>query len=320
MRKTVPNFSSPDFSLPALDQSSSSLLAGIAGLSGAISIDRPRQPEGVSSASPELSPGRGSDRRGGRQGHADHNPALPREGLRSGYSGYLPEATLVILNGPPRAGKDHAARAIAGALFPRSSSYLGRPVEIRRISDELKNYTHARYGLKGIAADHFESTKDVPSPHFAGLTPRQAYIETSETDIKVRFGESALGDFMAESLLAQAESGDADPATLYLLPGAGCWPEVEPVAALFDPDRILLLRIEPAPARTSGTEAFPLTDYRGDLRELEAMGVEAGTIVNTMDENFERVALNRVADFLSTREMARIARRHTESAADDPSP
>lgn len=272
-------------SLSSTAAGSSSLLAGIESLTEAISADRSVQTD--------------------------------RETGQRFCSGLLPEASLVILNGPPRAGKDHAARGIARAV-----SYLGRPVEVRRISDELKNYTHASFGLKGVAADHFEEMKDLPSPQFGGLTPRQAYIRTSETDIKVKFGQSALGDFMAESMLSQAESGTADPATVYLLPGAGCWPEVEPVAALFDPEHILLLRIQPMRRNSAGPgmDRPPMSDYRGDLHELEALGVETGTIVNAMDDRFVTVALNRVADFLSTREMARIARRHGVERREDPCP
>src|SRR5690606_4846988 len=119
--------------------------------------------------------------------------------------GSLPDSLLVIFNGPPRAGKDHAARAVAASM-----NYLGRPVEIRRISDELKHFTHRKFGIEGIEADHFETVKDDPSPSFAGSTPRQAYIETSETVIKPTFGESALGDFLAERMLADMETGDVD--------------------------------------------------------------------------------------------------------------
>lgn len=216
------------------------------------------------------------------------------------HAGSLDHALLVIINGPPRTGKDHAARAIAAA-----SAYLGRPAVIRRISDELKLYTHRKYGVGHLSADHFEAVKDVPCAGFGGRTPRQAYIETSEKVIKPEFGEGALGDLLSERMLAENDTGEVAPESVYLLPGAGCWPEVEPIAALFSPSRIFLLRVSAAPK--AGKEG--LTDYRGDLAELERAGVHTGHLVNDFTETFTALARERVADFLSMHEIGRIADR-----------
>jgi len=243
-----------------------------------------------------------------------NSPALDTSGGLAGrfQAGSLDHALLVVINGPPRTGKDHAARAIAA-----SSAYLGRPTVIRRISDELKLYTHRKYGVGELPADHFEAVKDVPCAGFGGRTPRQAYIETSEKVIKPEFGEGALGDLLSERMLAENDTGEVAPESVYLLPGAGCWPEVEPIAALFSPSRIFLLRVSAAPVAGNEAGKARLTDYRGDLAELERAGVQTGQLVNDFTESFTALARERVADFLSMHEIGRIAGRETGKERSD---
>lgn len=195
---------------------------------------------------------------------------------------------LIIFNGPPRTGKDHAARFIE-----RQIETVGVcPVAISRIADVLKQHTHEKYGLTGMPPHLFEEVKDNPRPEFGGLTPREAYIRHFRDDLEPRWGESALGDLFARRLHEQSLAND-QPGTVHLLPGAGYWPEVAPIAAMFDPDRILLLRIE-----RDGLPGIPGSDYRGDLSELEEMGVWTENIHNDFTPRFEQKLLASVAAFL----------------------
>lgn len=79
---------------------------------------------------------------------------------------------VILLSGPPKAGKDESVRQIQ-TLFPRTFR-LG-------FADCLKDSVHAAYGMPGVPFDHFEAVKDEPRDEFFGSTPRQAYIAFSET-------------------------------------------------------------------------------------------------------------------------------------------
>lgn len=104
---------------------------------------------------------------------------------------------LILLNSPPRSGKDTAARALAD-LMP------GRTVNLK-LSRFLKEATHGLYGLieatgEVAAHDRFETTKDWPRDEFLRLTPRQAYIGVFENYLKIMHGEDILGRMLAPEL------------------------------------------------------------------------------------------------------------------------
>ena len=91
---------------------------------------------------------------------------------------------VVLLNGPPRAGKDTAANAICAA-FPQTLK-LG-------FSAHLKRATHAAYGLPQDPIDAFEHVKDERRDEFFGMTPRKAYIAHSEDYMKPLHGKAVFG-------------------------------------------------------------------------------------------------------------------------------
>src|SRR5690606_2469170 len=88
----------------------------------------------------------------------------------------------ILLNGPPRAGKDTAVEALAAAL--------GAAAEIFKFTSPVKDLTHRNAGLD-CATDHYEELKDTPLPEFGGRTPRQAYIDTS-AELKRKNGQDAV--------------------------------------------------------------------------------------------------------------------------------
>lgn len=105
---------------------------------------------------------------------------------------------ILLINGPPRSGKDSIAQALAG-LIPnsgrQSSAYI------------LKQRTHKLYGLTQGPL-FFENHKDEPRSEFLGLTPRQAYIGVSETYFKPMHGDDIFGQFMQQEL--DQSRGEAD--------------------------------------------------------------------------------------------------------------
>lgn len=95
---------------------------------------------------------------------------------------------LLLLNGPPRSGKD----SIGAALNDRGWVCLS-------FARVLKDMTHRMYGVT-CSHDHFEHIKDQPCGAFYGKTPRQAYIAVSETLIKPLHGKTFFGERMLDVL------------------------------------------------------------------------------------------------------------------------
>lgn len=87
---------------------------------------------------------------------------------------------IILLNGPPRAGKDTAVDMAMNHLGKRGSRY--------RFAAPLKNTIHSMFGFQGVPEEHFSKVKDVPSEIFHGMTPREAYIWLSEQVVKPKFG------------------------------------------------------------------------------------------------------------------------------------
>lgn len=132
----------------------------------------------------------------------------------------------ILLNGPPRAGKDTAVNALV--------EMFGAEAEVFKFTRPVKDITHARYGLD-CPHDAFEATKDTALPEFGGLTPREAYIETSAS-LKAERGDDAVRNLFVEAVMAS-------PARIILNPDVGDDLEAESVAAALGVDNVLVLRI-----------------------------------------------------------------------------
>lgn len=140
---------------------------------------------------------------------------------------------VVLLNGPPRCGKDTAARALT-TLF-RSAVRIG-------FADHLKVATHAAYGLfdddgRPLPYAYFETVKDEPTSKFFGLTPRAAYIAHSETYMKAHHGQRVFGTLWCRAA-RRAE------APIVVVPDSGFSEEASEVVDNFGARNVLLIRIE----------------------------------------------------------------------------
>ena len=100
--------------------------------------------------------------------------------------------TLILLNGPPRSGKDTVANMLC-SMLPETSHW--------KLSGELKARTHAVYGVDRRDPEEFERTKDQPSLLFLGLSPRQAYIEMHERYLKPVHGPRILGELLLKNIM-----------------------------------------------------------------------------------------------------------------------
>jgi hypothetical protein len=165
---------------------------------------------------------------------------------------------IIAINGAPRSGKDTAARIIRNfarkrALQPLLSLGLATTpsiviqeinsmVRVCGMSYALKEITHAMYG---VAAAHgaFEHCKDEPSPVFAGMSPRQAYIFVSEKLMKPTMGDDVFGRIFVRRNSVVAQSTTQERPGLIIVPDAGFAGEWGPVVDHYGPANMLLLRI-----------------------------------------------------------------------------
>lgn len=85
---------------------------------------------------------------------------------------------VIVLNGPPRSGKDSIALQISNVF-----DVLKLP-----LARALKERTHGLFGHSELPWDYFEDCKDTPHAFFHNMTPRQAYIWVSEEVMKPKFG------------------------------------------------------------------------------------------------------------------------------------
>jgi hypothetical protein len=91
---------------------------------------------------------------------------------------------IVLVNGPPRSGKDTLASELSRRL-----KYT--PV---KFASPLYNTVQAMFGLDpDLWAALYERYKEQPSPLLEGLSPRQAMIWVSEKIVKPTFGDSFYG-------------------------------------------------------------------------------------------------------------------------------
>lgn len=181
---------------------------------------------------------------------------------------------VILLNGPPRCGKDTASEFLCSWLN-------GVPQKISKI---LKLKTHAFYGLVGldnrpVPHDWFEDAKDEPQACFEGLTPRQAYIAMSEQYIKPVHGDGYLGKVLAGLIRSSDQILRAE--RTHVVSDSGFRGEAEELVREFGAENIRLVRI-----------TRPGYDFKHDSRgyiDLSDLGVECVDIVNPGDSNFRAV-------------------------------
>tara|TARA_R110002167_G_scaffold143958_2_gene333704 strand:- start:50251 stop:50826 length:576 start_codon:yes stop_codon:yes gene_type:complete len=140
---------------------------------------------------------------------------------------------IILLNGPPRAGKDYAGAALL-EMLPAGTPIL-------KFAQELKERTHALYRLVDAFGnlcphDHFEDRKDDQLEEFEGITPRQAYIAVSEELIKPLHGQRIFGEWLARRI-DQLEVGTV------VITDSGFVPEAEVLVEKFGAENCLLARI-----------------------------------------------------------------------------
>jgi len=181
---------------------------------------------------------------------------------------------IILLNAPPRAGKDTAARSIISALREDGrergvpANELPSYTDIVGFSHELKELTYRAWG-HDLPHDAFEDHKSEGMAAFDGMTPREAYIDFSENVMKPRFGQGVFGRLFVRRLAHLKKLGDE---RVIVVPDSGFVPEAEEVVDAFGADDVLLVKID---AHRRGCT------YAGDSRSYIALpGVQTITVEN----------------------------------------
>lgn len=170
---------------------------------------------------------------------------------------------VLLLNGPPRSGKDTAGRLIEQTYYPYVTQH--------KFAAVVKTRCHAAYGLFDefdlpYAADHFEHCKDEPIEPFLDTTPRSAYIDFSESFMKPRHGKAVFGRLLLENLKQEGGEG------LFVITDCGFRDEAAVLVRHFGPDEVALVRLH----RDGCTFAH---DSRGYI-DLSDMGVQPRDVNN----------------------------------------
>lgn len=130
----------------------------------------------------------------------------------------------IVLNGPPRAGKD-TAMLILQEVFPEA--------EVFQFFRPIKELLHRELGLS-VPHDHYELLKDTLLPEFGGMTPRRAYIARGDR-LQEEFGHDVLTERYFEAI--------QDCNAPILITTCGMDSEAMTLAGIFGAENMLVLRI-----------------------------------------------------------------------------
>jgi len=166
---------------------------------------------------------------------------------------------IVLLNGPPRCGKDMAGRILAERL---------PDCRVDKFARFLKERTHRAYGLVA-AHDAFEYFKDESRPEFLGRTPREAYIAFSEALMKSLHGKAVFGTLLADEVIRDPSWGHL------VITDSGFVEESEALLSRFSTGLAILIRIH-----REGCSFFK--DSRSYI-DLSHLGVRCYDVVNPGD-------------------------------------
>lgn len=220
---------------------------------------------------------------------------------------------IIAINGAPRCGKDTAARIIRNfarrrALAPLLSLGLATTpsiviqeinsmVRVCGMSYALKEITHAMYGV-GAPHGAFEHMKDEPTPAFAGMSPRQAYIFVSEKLMKPAMGDDVFGRIFVRRNRVPAKSLTDERPGLIVVPDAGFAGEWGPVLEEYGEANVLLLRI-----RAEGRGITFKGDSRSyiDLPGVTTIDVQNNTAGDDGQEAYANDIERVVSQWLATR-------------------
>lgn len=146
---------------------------------------------------------------------------------------------VILLNGPPRSGKDTIGAAMR-AILDR-----GTHAVVRKFAGALKDAAHRLYSVgPGVGHDWFEAVKDESCSQFFGRTPREVYIAVSEKLMKPLHGDRIFGRLLVDEIKrTQVVEFDEDTDLVVVVTDSGFAPEAQELIDAFGIDNVSLVRI-----------------------------------------------------------------------------
>lgn len=133
----------------------------------------------------------------------------------------------ILLNGPPRAGKDTAA----AALSSRFAAFH------YKLSHPLKVAIPALLGIEDRKLE-LERDKDIPKDVLFGKTFRELQIGLSELFVKPMLGQGAFGSFAAQHI-----KNHCGPGRMVVISDLGFPYEVDPIIRVVGKKNVLILQL-----------------------------------------------------------------------------
>lgn len=194
---------------------------------------------------------------------------------------------LILINGAPRTGKDHAARHLI-------DFYSDRTIVFERFSRPVKEAFTALM-MAGIdeffQVDSYEKDKEKPIPLLNNTSFRQWQIDFSEKFMKPLYGNTIFGRLMLQRLsdyqliYPVADYGEL----LVVIPDCGFQIEVDTVVNDFPPEDILLIRLD-RPGFTFANDSRERVEPR-EMRNGRGLVCEDITNDSTIDVFEQRIRI-----------------------------
>lgn len=145
----------------------------------------------------------------------------------------------ILLNGPPRSGKDTAAKMILNG----DSINFDYLVNHMKFSAPLKEAFAAvmEKDINDFVVEYYEDHKEEIIP-FLGVSFRQWQIDFSEKFMKPLYGNDVLGRLFINRIQADLENGP-DENWVYVISDCGFQVEVDHILKTFPPADVLLIRL-----------------------------------------------------------------------------
>lgn len=138
-----------------------------------------------------------------------------------------PHRRIIFFNGPPRSGKDLAARTVY------EMDYY---IHWFRMSEPLKRMVHAMFQLSTDEKEYVEHKKDEPLPVLFDNSYRELQIWLAEEAIKAKFGKDMLGRLAAYRVARSMSK-------IYVCSDAGFVEEMQPLRDLVSDNNCLIVQL-----------------------------------------------------------------------------
>lgn len=197
----------------------------------------------------------------------------------------LKDKKIILINAPPRAGKDTACNYLQDQIADMKHI---------KFSKIIKDRAHALYGLN-VSTEHFEDVKDESREEFYGLSPRQVYINLSQMLMKPSHGDDIWVRQLIEDIIT---SENLQKYKYYCVSDLGFDIEIEKIYEIFG-ENILVLKVFKDGKNFDKDSREYVKLYDNDAQPLYK-GIKSQNIYNKHSiETYQKLIYSVVKDFLN---------------------